>query len=245
MTSDNARQLLDKFYNGTSTPSDIEQLKSFFATATDIPDDMMADAILFSGAENPEAAPVPDITDILGEDLLSEIDSAVAEEQLAAISAPRRLRPRYVWFSAAAAACMLLVLTFGFLMPDNNLSRQSASSDSGSSVTAKSESTIPDTVSVETLKPAPTFKEENMAKAPSPVRTHKPKIKKNVSWSSNPNNGYNEINDPEVARETLEDTYNILRESFARVNKNMPDISAVVERNNTIVSNSLRTLQRL
>ena len=230
MTSDNARQLLDKFYNGTSTPSDIEQLKSFFATATDIPDDMMADAILFSGAENPEAAPVPEISDIIGEDFLSEIDSAVAEEQRKAISAPRRFRPRYVWLSAAAAACLLLVLTFCFLMPDNNLSRQSASSDSGSSVTAKSKSPIPDTVSVETLKPAPTLKEENMAK---------------VSESSNPNNGYNEINDPELARETLDDTFNILRESFARVNKNMPDISAVVERNNTIVSNSLRTLQRL
>ena len=67
------RQKLQHFYDGTSTTEEEEELIEFFAHATSLPEDLMADKMMFasmSRAKNEEQ----DVPDNLEERLLAKVD---------------------------------------------------------------------------------------------------------------------------------------------------------------------------
>lgn len=67
------RQKLQHFYDGTSTTKEEEELIEFFAHATSLPEDLMADKMMFasmSRAKNEEQ----DVPDNLEERLLAKVD---------------------------------------------------------------------------------------------------------------------------------------------------------------------------
>lgn len=70
------RDALGRWYDGDSSPADLEMLIAFFSTSSSIPEDMESDAVFFRSLVPEEnAGPLADMPE-----LVDEINTAVARE---------------------------------------------------------------------------------------------------------------------------------------------------------------------
>jgi len=64
MTIKEARKILARFYDGSSSEADINALRHFFSSSANIPDDLKADAVIFSEKYSADATDATDVTDV-------------------------------------------------------------------------------------------------------------------------------------------------------------------------------------
>ena len=96
------RVLLDRWYDGTATAADEDALTLYFTTSEDIPEDLRADAAVF-------ALPT-EKSQSMSEDIPSELMSQVNGAIIADKARKRRHAFWYTAASAAACACIAMVL---------------------------------------------------------------------------------------------------------------------------------------
>ncbi len=110
-----ARKLLERYYNATSTPQDVKALQDFFANADNIPDDLRVDAVIFATGKA-----TPSADEILGADLLADIERAVKAQQ-SDKKRQKRLPRIFFWSTSAAAAAVMafVVLNIDFSTNDH------------------------------------------------------------------------------------------------------------------------------
>lgn len=105
MNIDEIKKMLDRYYEGESTPSETALLKEFFQTAQEIPADMGADAVIFRSLAEADKAEV-------------EVPADLKERIVAATTGAR---PRFLnWrplLAAAASAAVLISLLVALFRP--------------------------------------------------------------------------------------------------------------------------------
>lgn len=105
--TENIRHLLDRYYCGNASPEEIRQIKSYFASAADIPADFEADRRMFAALSGIDDIEVP-------EHLESDIRAAIAAQS-------GRKRPGVTaWMTVAgiaAAFVLIAVLAVRFMAP--------------------------------------------------------------------------------------------------------------------------------
>lgn len=109
------RGLLDKFYQGESSPSEESELKRFFLAADNLPEEMEADRRLFTALAEAEPQFLPPAG--LDEAILKAIDEASAHT----VSTRNRISFRKVLpVIFTAAAVVALIFTTPFLMQNTS-----------------------------------------------------------------------------------------------------------------------------
>lgn len=93
MTYSQLKKLLDIFYEGESTPEQEKELREYFASESNIPEEFRADAELFRAMDAPCQIP------------------AGLEARIIDATIGRRRIHHWPWLSAAAAAVIMLVLS--------------------------------------------------------------------------------------------------------------------------------------
>lgn len=97
------RDALGRWYDGDSSPADLEMLIAFFSTSSSIPEDMESDAVFFRSLVPEEnAGPLADMPE-----LVDEINTAVARECVDGTRIRRR-----VWWMLPVAASVALAIVF-------------------------------------------------------------------------------------------------------------------------------------
>lgn len=106
-TTENIRHLLDRYYNGDASPEEIRRIKSYFASAADIPADLEADRRIFAAMSGIDDIEVP-------AHLESDIRAAIAAQS-------RAKRPAVAaWMAVAgiaAAVALIAVLAVRLMAP--------------------------------------------------------------------------------------------------------------------------------
>lgn len=106
-TTENIRHLLDRYYNGDASPEEIRRIKSYFASAADIPADLEADRRIFAAMSGIDDIEVP-------AHLESDIRAAIAAQS-------RAKRPAVAaWMAVAgiaAAVALIAVLAVRLMTP--------------------------------------------------------------------------------------------------------------------------------
>lgn len=106
-TTENIRHLLDRYYNGDASPEEIRRIKSYFASAADIPADLEADRRIFAAMSGIDDIEVP-------AQLESDIRAAIAAQS-------RAKRPAVAaWMAVAgiaAAVALIAVLAVRLMTP--------------------------------------------------------------------------------------------------------------------------------
>lgn len=106
-TTENIRQLLDRYYNGDASPEEIRRIKSYFASAAGIPADLEADRRIFAAMSGIDDIEVP-------ARLESDIRAAIAAQS-------RAKRPAVAaWMAVAgiaAAVALIAVLAVRLMTP--------------------------------------------------------------------------------------------------------------------------------
>ena len=161
---DKIRQMLNRYYDGVSTPSETAQLKDFFRKTKDIPADIAADAAIFRAmdAADTEKVAVP-------ANLRERIVAATVG------SRPRILNWR-IAVTAAASVAVLITLAVGLVhfkpsdSPDttdllamSDTTRQKEAADLASIAVT--------TVETEAAEPLLAEASEQVAPPPAPVKT--------------------------------------------------------------------------
>lgn len=99
------RDALGRWYDGTSSPADLEMLIEFFSTSSPIPPGMESDAVFFRAlVPDDNADPLADMPA-----LVDEIDTAVARECVEGV----RIRRRAWWMLPVAASVVLAIVFAG------------------------------------------------------------------------------------------------------------------------------------
>lgn len=97
------RVLLDRWYDGTATAADEDALTLYFTTSEDIPEDLRADAAVFALPTEKSQSMSEDIPS----DLMSQVNGAIIAEKA-------RKRRHAFWYTAAsAAACACIAMVLG------------------------------------------------------------------------------------------------------------------------------------
>lgn len=97
------RVLLDKWYDGTATAADEDALTLYFTTSEDIPEDLRADAAVFALPTEKSQSMSEDIPS----DLMAQVNGAIIAEKA-------RKRRHAFWYTAAsAAACACIAMVLG------------------------------------------------------------------------------------------------------------------------------------
>lgn len=111
MNINDIRRLIERYMAAETTPEEQQVLTHYFATATDVPEDLKVYAELFHIVEKPLPLPTDE-----------EMDTLAAEySPLAAVLTPRQSRKRNLWHSiAAAAAIALIFFGVGYWTGNNN-----------------------------------------------------------------------------------------------------------------------------
>lgn len=144
MNIDEIKRMLDRYYEGESTPSETALLKEFFQTAEEIPADMSVDAAVFRALAEADKAEV-------------EVPADLKER---IVSVTTGARPRFLsWrpmLAAAASAAVLISLSVALFRPavSSDVTEQLAMADTVRhivvpesptevSVTAEAQITVP------------------------------------------------------------------------------------------------------
>lgn len=99
------RDALGRWYDGDSSPADLEMLIAFFSTSSPIPEDMESDAVFFrSLVPGENADPLADMPA-----LVDEINTAVVRECVEGV----RIRRRAWWTLPVAASVALVIVLAG------------------------------------------------------------------------------------------------------------------------------------
>lgn len=105
------RRLLERYYAATATPEEMDALRDYFVSAMDIPDELQAEALIFTSE-----FPAPHPERFFDPAFLADIDAAQELEEGAQDEAGKDGRGRksyIIWLtSVAAAAVLALVLLF-------------------------------------------------------------------------------------------------------------------------------------
>lgn len=104
------RNLLSKYYDGTTTEAEELTLREYFTSSVDIPDDLEADRQLFSKLASTAE---PELPFDLDERLQAKIDEWEAAEKCATATRKRIRLPRPGIITGIAAS-LLLLLSIGF-----------------------------------------------------------------------------------------------------------------------------------
>lgn len=106
------KDLLEKFYEGTSSQEEYDILSEFFNSGENIPQDMEADRRMFAALSDPSKYAVPPAD--LQEKIMEAVDNAPITRTVAGASLHRKRFPRISIASFAAAAA---VIAFFMLAP--------------------------------------------------------------------------------------------------------------------------------
>lgn len=98
-----ARTLLDRWYDGTATADDEDDLALYFTTSENIPEDLKADAVIFALPAEKSHSMSKDIP----EDLMAQVNGAVIAEKA------RKHRYTFWYTAASVAACACIALVLG------------------------------------------------------------------------------------------------------------------------------------
>lgn len=98
-----ARTMLDRWYDGTATAADEDALTQYFTASANIPEDLKADAAIFAlPAEKSQS-----MSEDIPADLMAQVTGAIIAEKA-------RKRRHAFWYTAAsAAACACIALVIG------------------------------------------------------------------------------------------------------------------------------------
>lgn len=245
MTEKDARQLLDRFYDGTSTPAENDALRHFFAEANNVPADLLPDAEIFLGNTlAPED--IPPMSDVFDSELLDSIDEAVENEKIQTRPATKRWT---AWTMAAAAACVAAILFFRYDIAENRLSHAPIATPANeNSYTADNETQSSDTITVVG------HKGNDVVDVPQQIPRIANKIARNTSVSGNRHSqrttsssgisaeGYTIIDDPETASMAIEDSYRILASSISTAGKSLSQANNSMDRGTQSIASTIRTI---
>lgn len=106
------RNLLRKYYDGSTTEAEEMRLREYFTSSVDIPEDLEADRMLFSHVASTAD---PELPIGLDERLQAKIDEWEAAEKRATATRKRIRLPRPSVITGIAAS-MLLLLSLGFYL---------------------------------------------------------------------------------------------------------------------------------
>ncbi len=230
MNINDARRKLELFYNGTSTPEDIDDLQRFFAEANSIPSDMEADAAIFIGSIS-ESLHIPAPEEIFTEDFLSEIDQAVKTE-----TRRSRIFRRVIWSTSIAAASLVAVLMFRssndspqtFIHTHSALQADNMYTDNNIQDTIIVHST-----SIDVILPLSASTATSTDNTPTVQKT----VDEQAIDDTTIRTDYTEISDPQQVAEILNFAYTKISDSFSLVNSSLSDVdSRIVQTANTISS---------
>lgn len=104
---DHIKRLLEKFYNGESTPEEEQELSAFFTSAEELPEELEADRKVFAALS--EASAFGEAPADLDDNIMAAIDASAAPRRSAS-----RLRRIFIGISAVAAVvALVLFVPFG------------------------------------------------------------------------------------------------------------------------------------
>ncbi|MDE7426356.1 MAG: hypothetical protein K2M79_00970 [Muribaculaceae bacterium] len=104
------RKLLERYYEATVTPEEMDVLRDYFASVMEIPDDMQVEALIFT-AEFP--APHPE--QFFDASFLDRIESEVRceqEQNYRAGGVPYKRKKLVLWMTSAATVAAAIALVF-------------------------------------------------------------------------------------------------------------------------------------
>ena len=205
-----ARELLDLWYQGNTTPEQEDLLYDFFTSSNNIPEDLRAEALIFGHTSD---TPVPQAPTI-DPSLLAEIDTAIDTEKKASAKAlsPNRFK-RLAWLSSsiAVAATIALLIIFNIpTAPDSTLAvtTEHPAIASNSPHHSNNSKSAADTISANTI---PANTNINVAQSHT---------SKTTIHQSDPtpitDDGYEIIDSPEQAQAILQQSFALLKQSFDR-----------------------------
>lgn len=112
--ADQLRKLLDAYYEGVSSPADIESIQRLFDQLPELPEDLAADKEIFEAfaAESLDSTPCPPHL----EAMMDETISSLATKESAGTQ-----RPHLLWVKIASiAAAVAVILGIGYAFIHNN-----------------------------------------------------------------------------------------------------------------------------
>lgn len=112
--ADQLRELINAYYEGISTPADIETIRRLFDHLRELPEDLAADKEIFEAlaAESLDSAPCPPQLETMMDETIS---------RLAATKPAGTQRPQLLWIKIASiAAAVALILGISFTVIHNN-----------------------------------------------------------------------------------------------------------------------------
>lgn len=251
MDINKVRKLLDRFYDGTSTPEDIEALRLFFSETKDIPVELKPDAAIFTGDFQ---AKIPSAAEILGSDFIAEIDKT-ANAKIPSASSRKaefsRSLPRWMaWTSIAAAACIAAVLFFH--SPSNETFRiepqgNTSGTQSTRTLTARTAAGIAgiDSIEYAVAVNTPPHEKDKTTATDSQSKIRHSKVDKTVSAAhaiSDDSDGYIEINDSLQAAHYLRMVYAKIDNSLGVVNKSVRDVDRHIDESIVTIYTTLENL---
>lgn len=242
------RILLDRFYDGTSTPEDIEALRRFFSETKDIPVDLRPDAAIFTSNVPAE---IPSAEEILGTGFLTEIEKAANEEVSASGTEKVRITdplPRWtVWASIAAAACIAAVLFFRYpsgdsfrLEPQDNISGEGTEKVLTARVAAGL--TEIDTIAYAATINTPTEETDVVPASKATNVSRQNNRTERAATQADVSDGYIEINDSAQAAYYINLVCNKIDNSLDVVNKSVRDVDRHLDESIVTISTTLKNL---
>lgn len=242
------RILLDRFYDGTSTPEDIEALRRFFSETKDIPVDLRPDAAIFTSNVPAE---IPSAEEILGTGFLTEIEKAANEEVSASGTEKVRITdplPRWtVWASIAAAACIAAVLFFRYpsddsfrLEPQDNTSGEVTEQILTARVAAGL--TEIDTLAYAATINSPVEEKDAVQASDATKASRQDNRSAHIAIHTNVSDGYIEINDSAQAAYYINLVCNKIDNSIGVVNQSVRDVDRHLDESIVTISTTLKNL---
>ncbi len=232
MTINDVHTILDRFYDGTSTPADIEALRRFFAETTDIPAELAPDAAIFRGFN--DVGDIPSAELVLGRDLLEKVDVA-----------SRRQRPLpkvLVWATVAAAACVAAVLLIN-PPTDNTLVRPASNQPRMLTANAVIDTEISDTTAMNIDAPEQAATPSTANKATSRPPESRPMAPREVRHAEIAvDDGFVEINDSATAVRYIAKAYRNIDRSVAVVSNSVSDADRSIDRSSRFIASTLKNL---
>ncbi|MBO5054084.1 MAG: hypothetical protein J6C44_07660 [Muribaculaceae bacterium] len=213
-----ARELLDLWYQGNTTPEQEDLLYDFFTSSNNIPEDLRAEALIFGHTSD---TPVPQAPTI-DPSLLAEIDTAIDTEKKASAKAlsPNRFK-RLAWLSSsiAVAATIALLIIFNIpTAPDSTLAVTTEHPAIASNSPHHSNTNLPSEPN--NSKSAADTISANTIPANTNINVAQSHTSKTTIHQSDPtpitDDGYEIIDSPEQAQAILQQSFALLKQSFDR-----------------------------
>lgn len=233
-----ARELLNLWYQGKTTPEQEGLLYDFFSSSDALPDDLKPEAVIFGHTSDGAVSEIPPIDPAL----LSEIDQAITIEKTKLAKTTKSNRFKHLaWFSSsiAVAATVALFIIFNAPTEDSKLItgtiRQHSIAVVASPQTANSSlddantsTTKTDTISVSTIPVNTNVKIAKSAPHKKNTKTHTPNL----------DNGYKIVDSPDEA-------LTILQQSFAYITHSIDRSYNSINTTTEGISNSLEKISQI